>query len=694
MPIWPQEGLCIIDKEMRKAIQNEVSGERAWDWVSKISRYHRIRGGGEGSDYNRCVQWLAHELKTLGLQEVHIHRYRADGFTKSFLWPSLIGWRVKEAELWLVEPVKKLITRFSDQAVSLMPYSQGGEVEAEVVYVGRGKTPDDFADKDVKDKLVFALGGGGSRVHRLAALERGAVGVIVGPSDREDRMSYADLIELNRLSIKGEERNRTRFGFSLSRRQTQEILSYFQAGLKVTMRAKVDAELFDGNMPVLEAVLPGKEFPEQEIIVMGHLDHYKPGANDNASGSAGMMEMVRNIMDLVKRGEVPPLKRTLRFLWVPEMHGTAPYLLAHQAIGERGIAGMNLDMIGEDGALCQATFNLTQSPYSVPGYINDIMVNLLDWLEEEEFFSPRGSRHIFNPRIRPFSGGSDHIMFNDASIAIPTPMLGHGDVFHHTNYDTPDKCDPTEMKRIISLALASSLLLANATDEDAVNIAREVYNRASLRMARRTQQSLRLLHETASVPDKRHKLFTSYARVRTYPYYLAEIEMSNIREVKELCSLARTQKTVDSLARAMKTIASQESAKLEETLGIICGQYGITRKEIKPDESAKKASILIPRRLFKAPLPSNALEDMLVGNDLAWFHKNRAKGDPYISSKIYELINLMDGQRTVLDIRHIISCEFGETDIGFVLGMMRILENAGLIKLLADSKDGVGGIMR
>ena len=206
LPGSSQDHPYLLDKELLDIIQNEVSGERAWDMVSKISRFHRIRGGGDGSDYNRCVEFLAKELKALGLREVLIKKYNADGYQKYFLWPSLVGWRVKEAELWMVKPRKKLISRFSDQAVSLMPYSQGGKVESEVIFVGEGKSYENYKGKDVKGKLVFAVGGNGSAVHRQAVLNRGAAGVIVGPSDREDRLEFPDLIEVSRLSPRGEDR--------------------------------------------------------------------------------------------------------------------------------------------------------------------------------------------------------------------------------------------------------------------------------------------------------------------------------------------------------------------------------------------------------------------------------------------------------------------------------------------------------
>ncbi|TKJ35834.1 hypothetical protein CEE39_00450 [bacterium (candidate division B38) B3_B38] len=678
--VYPQDNPYLLDKELLEAIQNEVSGERAWDMVSKISRFHRIRGGGEGSDYNRCVEYLANELKKMGLEEVIIKRYTADGFKKYFLWNSLVGWRVKEAELWLVEPYKKLLARYSDQAVSLMPYSRGGEVESEVIYVGGGKSDANYKNIDVKGKLVFATGGGGSQVHRQAVLKRGACGVIVGPSDRENRLPYPDLIEVSRLSPTGEEREKTGFGFALSRRQEKELVSLFKAGEKVTMRARVDAELFDGEMAVLEAKITGSEHPSQEIIIMGHLDHYKPGANDNASGSAGMVEMVRNILALVSRGEIPPPRRTLRFLWLPEIHGAAAYLTEHQDLKDKGIAGLNLDMIGEDYALCQANFNLTCSPYSVPGYINDVLINLLGWLDGGVFYSPRGSRYRFNFRINPYSGGSDHIMFNDSAFSIPTPMLGHGDVFHHSSLDTPDKCDPTEMKRIISLSLAAALLLANADDEDAVKIAGELYSQAILRIVERTQKSIRLLQQYVYDSEKSKHLAELYFNIINYPHVQAGIESTNLREVTELCDKQASRKIIDELAKDIYRQVASEKEKIKLIYDLLTRQYNLKKEEFRPTDLYKKASSLKPQRLFQGPLPWNYLREKLDEESNKWYAENRQKAGGAYGSKTYEIVNLMDGKRTLLDIRHIVSCEFDETDIEFVLHFAEDLQKIGLVK--------------
>lgn len=678
--IFGQENPYLLDEKLLEAIQNEVSGERAWDMVSKIARFHRIRGGGKGSDYNRCIDFLVKELKKIGFKDVKVKRYKADGFKKNFLWNSLVGWRVKDAELWLVEPRKKLLSRFSDQAVSLMPYSQGGEAEGEVVYVGKGRSDDDYKDKDVKGKLVFATGGRGEEVHHQAVIKRGASGVIVGPSDREDRLQFPDLIELNRLSPKGEERTKTGFGFALSRRQEKEVLSYFLEGKKVKMRAKVEAELFDGEMPVIEAKMKGSQYPSQEIIIMGHLDHYKPGANDNASGSAGMVEMVRNILALVERGEIDHPKRTLRFLWLPEIHGAAAYLEDHQDLKDKGIAGMNLDMIGENYHICEANFNLTQSPYSVPGYINQVFVNLLGWLDGSSFYSPRGSRLRFNFRIRPYGGGSDHMMFNDSTFAIPTPMLGHGDVFHHTNLDTPEKCDSTEMKRIVSLALAVTLLIANAEDEEAIKIAREVHSQAGMKMVKRTARSYRLLHQYAADKEKRDSLAELYSNILSYPRILASTESAHVKEVKELCQEARTKKLVDKLAADLKKQAEVKEKEIRLMYDLLCNRYGIKKEKFQPTELYKNASSLKPKRIFKGPLPWNYLEENLSQKDYEWYRLDEQAAWREFGSKTFEIINLMNGKRNLLEIRNIVSCEYSETEIEFVLHFAQDLKKLGLVE--------------
>jgi len=669
-------GRFLVDGDLLRRIESEVSGERAWDTVSRISRFHRIRGGGVGSGYNRCVEWLAEELGKVKGLEVRVEKFATDGEKKYIGWLAPIGWRVKEAELWLVEPEERLLARFSDMAVSLMPYSKGGEAESEVVFVGGGKKDEDYEGVDVKGKLVFAVGGNGEKVHREAVIKRGAAGIIVGPTGRADRLDYPDLVEVSRLSPKKEEVEDAGFGFALSLKQARELESYFEAGKTVRMRAWVDAEIIEGEMPTIDAWFPGSEHPEQEVILMGHLDHYKPGANDNASGCAGMVEIIRNIASMVENGVMEPPRRTIRFLFLPELHGAAAYLSRYPDIGERGIAGINLDMIGEDYGLCKANFNLTCSPYSVPGYINEVLADLLPWLEGDVFYSPRGSRYRFNYRVTHFSGGSDHVLFDYSAFSVPSVMLGHSNVFHHTSEDTTDTCDPTELKRITSLAEAGTLFLANAGDEEGLRIARKVVSQAHVRMAEVTGRSLKLLQEKASTEG----LEEAYWSVRRYPGLHAEVEAANVREVKELGG-DEAGRLIEGMAETLFGQAGREMERIDSFYRLLLEQYGLGEKPYEPSEPYVKAESLVPRCLSDGPL-SSALENIReeLGDERAdWYSEYFGSPMTRLGGDAFEILNLVDGERSLLDIRDIVSFEFKETSVEYVLHFAEDLREMGLI---------------
>jgi hypothetical protein len=73
-------------------------------------------------------------------------------------------------------------------------------------------------------------------------------------------------------------------------------------------------------------------------------------------------------------------------------------------------------------------------------------------------------------RIVPYSGGSDHGVFVARPIAIPGIMIGHEDPYWHSSLDTIEKCDPTELKRVISIALCTSYIFSIQNRESIISI--------------------------------------------------------------------------------------------------------------------------------------------------------------------------------------------------------------------------------
>lgn len=670
----------LIDKKAAPFLLGELSGERAMDYIHKISRFHRIRGGGPGSGYNRAVDYVVNELKSFGMDDVRVVRFPSDGFTTYLDWDSPVGWRVKSAKLWLVEPGWELLADFSHQAVSLMPYSNGGSVEAEVVYVGEGKSEKDYEGIDVKGKIVFATGGNGGSVHRMAVLERGAAGVVVGPSNRQDRLEFADLIEMYRLSPTGKERAGTKWGFALSRRRAQRLLRLFEGKKKVMMKAEVDAELFDGEMPVVSAVIKGSRYPEQEIILMGHLDHYKPGANDNASGSAGLMEIAGTYITSMKEGKLAAPLRTIRFLWLPELHGAAAYVSKFTDIGKRGLAGINLDMIGEHYEKCRAYFYSTEPPYSAPGFIDLIVADAAHWVDSLGIHSPRGSFIPFNFKQVGYWSGSDHVVFCDPTIGVPSVMLGHGDVFHHSSYDTPDKCDPTEMKRVMAVTAMAAYVTANADDRWALKIASAAHRKWLDRLHRRTMQSMEWLQNNSRAKDFPKQSAYIFRKILAYSRLIIQVEKRALADIKKMCRGKENRRFIDGFSLATAKHVELDNRSLRDFYSLCCKQNKQPVSSPQLTGLEKKAQSIIPKRLKRGPFPFSYFERQL-GSDIGWYKKNSDKTGRSRDNKMYEVLNLCDGKRSALMIRDIISLEFGEADVEFVLHLLADLEKTGLITL-------------
>ncbi len=235
------------------------------------------------------------------------------------------------------------------------------------------------------------------------------------------------------------------------------------------------------------------------------------------------------------------------------------------------------------------------------------------------------------------------------------------------------------MKRIISLALAATLCVANADEEDALKIACEVHSQAHSRMTTRTEKSVRLLHQYASDPQRKKDFAEVHANVLNYPRLQALIEGENIQETKELCRNKVSQEMIHKLAEDLIKQADREKEKIDSMVKIFIQRYGLKSENFRQGREYMEASRLRPKRLFKGPLPWNAMNERLDAQSLAWYETNLAKAGGNYGSKTYEIVNLMDGKRTLLDIRHIVSCEYDETGVEFVLHYAKDLEKIGLV---------------
>ena len=217
---------------------------------------------------------------------------------------------------------------------------------------------------------------------------------------------------------------------------------------------------------------------DQEVAFSCHLDHQRPGANDNASGCVTILESARSLAALIKSGAIAPPARTIRLIWPPEIEGTVTLLNARPDFARRIRAVIHMDMVG-GGSATKAVFHVTRGPVSLPSFVHDVAWGFASWANTESYefaasgqaeyplTAPEGGREPLSAVSTAYTMGSDHDVYQDSSFAIPAIYLNDWpDRYIHTNGDTAANIDPTKLKRAGFIGAASAYYLANFSARD------------------------------------------------------------------------------------------------------------------------------------------------------------------------------------------------------------------------------------
>jgi len=666
----------LLAPHFRGPLVRELSGELAKEHVIAISRHHRVQAS---PGYWDAARYVLETLKAQGFFDARIEGFKSDGFVRYQTWPSPVGWRVRDAELWVLEPEERLLCRYSEVPMSLVTLSRSAFATAPLVDVGTGEAAAEYEGKDVRGKIVLATGYGGT-VHREAVIRRGAKGVVCFLDD-ERAHERPDLVQYTGMWPTGEEREQVGFGFNLGRRDGERLRGWLRAGKTVTLRAHVDGgELFDGRLEVVTASLPGSEPDAAELLLIAHLDHPKESANDNASGSAALLEMARALRRIAYSDKLPalpgrpsPLRRTIRFVWVPEWFGTMAWVNAHPELGQRTLAAVNLDMVGEDLERLHSALQVVRTPASLPSFLNDLVADLTRWVDSLDVRSPRGGASRFNYRIVPYQGGSDHMMLNDGALRIPTVMLSHApDFTHHTSLDTPDFVDPVELKRSMLIALGTAVHLSSLDDQDGLRLLSRVGNGALARLA-----------ETADRTARRVTDAETSARGGVARLMRRALEGALERELEGLASVLAVRPS-SAVARAFEGFRERLQAahvgalgQLDELLRTLGGPAA--PDEPTPEEAAAVALTL--HRATRGPIHQEFFLSRLAPERAA-FYRGAAAPDPDL---LYEIVNLVNGKRSALAIRDRLLAE-GPVELAIVTRTLTDLRDAGLLHEVVAGK--------
>jgi hypothetical protein len=350
-----------------------------------------MEGRGAGTKgIQRAAELIEQRYRELGIQPAG---------TKGYFQPFTVitGAKLKDGNRLVAEDGKSKQELKLSQDFVPFSFSASGAVDGAVVFAGYGATApefgyDDYAHLDVKDKIVLLLryepagfaaksGNAGLTQHSqlitkaINARNHGAKAVILVngklPDKEEDVLTRFGSVEgpenagIEMVQVKNEAANAwfAAAGKSLADVQNQMNASSTAASFafpdKLRLSLSVNIEKTRATVNNVLAYLPGKT--GEYIVIGAHYDHLgygnvdslapsqigqiHPGADDNASGTAGVLELARLLAP--RKGQ---LERGILFAdFAGEelgLLGSAEWVKGPTLPLDKADAMINMDMIG------------------------------------------------------------------------------------------------------------------------------------------------------------------------------------------------------------------------------------------------------------------------------------------------------------------------------------------------------------
>ena len=707
---WGQKPPLLTEKDVA-ALANEMSGETAKRNLEGIARFHRQRGS---QGFHAAAELVAERLRVYGLNDVAILQFPADGATMYGTQRSRPAWDVEFAELRQLQTEifsgdeiagkskeqivkeesemrasgmmgagdafgesERLLESHETQPAVLAEDSESTDVKAELVDVGEGTKERDYAGKNVKGKIVLVSAPPGA-VQDLAVGKFGAVGIVSYAQNQRTAWSGENLDAIRWGHLETFSINKT-FGFMVSLRTARAFQRRLPTGERIRLHAVVKAGQHSGSYEVVTATIPGADpkLKEEEIAFSCHLDHQRPGANDNASGCSAILEVARTLQKLISQeqqalseapphllvnvGRLPRPARTIRFFFPPEIEGTMALLNAKPEFAKRIKAAVHMDMVG-GGPETKAVFHVTRGPMSLPSFVHDVAWAFAEWVNEESYkfaatgsadyplVAQEGGKEPLRAEYSAYTMGSDHDVYQDSSFGIPAIYLNDWpDRYIHTNFDSAANIDPTKLKRAAFIGAASGYFLAQMTLKDALpasSLGLEIVTGALLREAQMRER----LHNDASacllLLEEGEYDGALDATIQKFLGTGSKPRQNDLDIKPDSCVVPDSNSNEE---RKMAPVTFRRNAEPKGPLAVFGYDYFAA-------EWAKLAYVIQPGLLN--------------------YRGKWGEGEEYA----YEVLNFADGKRNAQEIRDAVSAEYGPVPLELVVEYLKALEKIGIIE--------------
>ena len=656
-------------KNIFDAISKEFSGEIAKQNVISI---HYSDVWSDYKSFRKTAQWCVDKMKKIGLDEVELIPHKADGRSKLGIVTPPEAWDAYDAKLEIVLPngTKRVIADYRSNPVSLAMYSAptNGVVEAEVIDLDMVKK-----QSDLKGKIVLSYKSGIVDY----VMKNGAIGLILDsvsqPWVSGKRMKETDAVYWHNNCFVPKNKYGG-FAFVVSPAEGEKLREILRRNIKVIARAYVNTKLYSGEVYTVTGIIPGvdSKYKREEILVFSHL--YEVGANDNASGCGVNLEVARTLVSLIKNKILPEPRRTIRFILGCEICGLLSFFRTKENKDLKVIAGINLDMVGEDEDKTSATLVVGKSLPSNPSFVNDFLVRLI---EETYNWQP------FRWKEGGYAISDDDSFISHPSIGVPTPSLMYiNDRFYHSDKDTPDKVSVISLKRAGAVAGTYLYFFANAGLNQAYWLGEDILRRAKNRLIKEVQNSLTKFTGNVNI---------DFESLNKKLNYLINIETSALSNLSKLVVSKWDKGLLRDYIHKLSEDLRESIRKFYKDKVITLYHTGcVSIKEVinlyKEDE-VDKGNILEKNKLAHSLIP----EQTFSGIPISWLFcekdtENFGKISKEIPNvRINEILSWVDGKRTILEIFNIISL-VNKINLKDLIKFFKLMSRYGYIRFKKNER--------
>jgi hypothetical protein len=305
---------------------------------------------------------------------------------------------------------------------------------------------------------------------------------------------------------------------------------------------------------------------------------------------------------------------------------------------------------------------------------------------EDALVSPGGSKDSFVADSTPFEMGSDHDVYQEGTFRIPAIYLRDWpDVFIHTNNDTTANIDPTKIKRSSFIAAASGYFLAHASAREAARLADEVFARAVARVpvTRDRAHAVEVSGVAGAIDESRNIIARSLehdAEALSSVLMLAADDKALATKVENQVDLWRGRWLL------LTGVLSEQRKGKRVVFTLEAREEPKDQKPRNPKEASRPRSVTadfgrVPTRKVSGPMNVyyyDYVADRASGEDLRPIERISARANGEIV--LYEILNLVDGKRSIQAIRDFITAAYGPVSVEEVSDYLRLLEKVGVLR--------------